>query len=303
MNIENAYQGMQPGAEYRPFDGIVLTDTFQMSEEGDPMDTVFFPRNNDRADRQKGLDIRVIVSNPPWSSGQTSQNDDNQNMSYPTLDASIRSTYAERSNATNKNSLYDSYIRGIRWASNRLAESPAGGVIGFVTNGGWIDGNSAAGIRRHADARVPPHLRLQPSGEPAHQRRSVTPRRWQGLRQRQPCHRGDHAARETAGPVPDGGGTISYHDIGDYLSRDEKLAAVAAASIDGLPWQRITPNEHHDWLNQRDVRYDRLVPLAGESRGDFSYRVARAGNISRHLGLQLVRGRAAYQRRRDDRFL
>ena len=60
MNIENAYQGMQPGAEYRPFDGIVLADTFQMSEAGDPMDSVFFPRNNDRADRQKGLDIRVI---------------------------------------------------------------------------------------------------------------------------------------------------------------------------------------------------------------------------------------------------
>ena len=90
MNIENAYQGMQPGAEYRPFDGIVLTDTFQMSEEGDRMDTDFFPRNNDRADRQKGLDIRVIVSNPPWSAWQGSQNDDNQNMAYPTLDASIQ---------------------------------------------------------------------------------------------------------------------------------------------------------------------------------------------------------------------
>ena len=129
MNIENAYQGAQPGAEYRPFDGIVLTDTFQMSEEGNPMDTVFFPRNNDRADRQKGLDIRVIVSNPPWSVGQRSQNDDNQNMAYPTLDASIQSTYAARSKSTNKNSLYDSYIRAIRWASNRLADSPAGGVI------------------------------------------------------------------------------------------------------------------------------------------------------------------------------
>ena len=144
MNIENAYQGMQPGAEYRPFDGIVLTDTFQMSEEGDPMDTVFFPRNNDRADRQKGLDIRVIVSNPPWSAGQRSQNDDNQNMAYPTLDASIGATYAARSSAVLKNSLYDSYVRAIRWASNRLADAPAGGVIGFVTNGGWLDGNTAS---------------------------------------------------------------------------------------------------------------------------------------------------------------
>ena len=67
-----------------------------------------------------------------------------------------------------------------------------------------------------------------------------------------------------SGPVPVGGGTISYHDIGDYLSREEKLAAVAGASIGDLPWQRITPNEHHDWLNLRDERYDRLVLLAGE---------------------------------------
>ena len=71
------------------------------------------------------------------------------------------------------------------------------------------------------------------------------------------------------GPVPAGGGTISYHDIGDYLSRDEKLAAVGVANIDDLPWQHITPNEHHDWLNQRDRRYDQLVPLAGESGAIF----------------------------------
>ena len=66
------------------------------------------------------------------------------------------------------------------------------------------------------------------------------------------------------GPVPEGGGVISYHDIGDYLSREEKLAAVADASIANLPWQRITPNKHHDWLSQRDGRYGRLIPLAGE---------------------------------------
>ena len=66
------------------------------------------------------------------------------------------------------------------------------------------------------------------------------------------------------GPVAAGGGTISYHDIGDYLSRKEKLAAIAKTSIGSLPWQHLTPNEHHDWLNQRDDRYRQLVPLAHE---------------------------------------
>ena len=264
MNIENAYQGMRPDAGYHPFNGIVLTDTFQMSEEGDPMDTVFFPRNNDRADRQKGLDIRVIVSNPPWSAGQRSQNDDNQNMSYPTLDASIRSTYAERSNSTLKISLYDSYIRAIRWASNRLADSPAGGVIGFVTNGGWLDANAAAGVR---DTLTREFHHIYVYDLRGNQRTSGERSRREGGKVFGSGSRATVAIMllvKQPGPIPAGGGTISYHDIGDYLSREEKLAVVAAARIDGLTWQRITPNEHHDWLNQRDRRYDRLVPLAGE---------------------------------------
>ena len=264
MNIENAYQGMLPGAEYRPFDGIVLADTFQMSEEGDPMDTVFFPRNNDRADRQKGLDIRVIVSNPPWSAGQRSQNDDNQNMAYPTLDASIQSTYAARSNSTNKNKLYDSYIRAIRWASNRLADSPAGGVIGYVTNGGWLDGNAAAGIR---DTLTREFHHIYVYNLRGNQRTSGEQSRREGGKVFGSGSRATVAIMllvKRPGAVPAGGGDISYHDIGDYLSREEKLAAVAEASIEDLPWQRIKPNEHHDWLNQRDGRYDHLVPLAGE---------------------------------------
>ena len=264
MNIENAYQRMQTGAEYRPFDGIVLTDTFQMSEEGDPMDTVFFPRNNDRADRQKGLDIRVIVSNPPWSAGQRSQNDDNQNMAYPTLDASIRNTYAERSDSTNKSRLYDSYIRAIRWASNRLADSPAGGVIGFVTNGGWLDSNSASGIR---DTLTREFHHIYVYNLRGNQRTSGEQSRREGGKVFGSGSRATVAIMllvKQPGAVPAGRGDISYHDIGDYLSRDEKLAAVAVASIDSLPWHLITPNEHHDWLNQRDERYDQLIPLAGE---------------------------------------
>jgi predicted helicase len=147
INIETTYNALAQGAGYTPFEGIVLTDTFQLSEAGDPMDEVFFPRNNARADKQKTLDIRVIVGNPPYSVGQSSQNDDNQNLHYPTLDRSIEETYAELSTAKSKRTLYDSYIRAMRWASNRIQASPDGGIVGFVSNGGWLDGNTAAGIR------------------------------------------------------------------------------------------------------------------------------------------------------------
>ena len=146
---------------YEPFDGIVLTDTFQLTEDGDLTDEIVFPTNNTRAEAQKALDIRVIVGNPPYSVGQTSGNDDNANVKYPTLDARVRDTFAARTDATLKNSLYDSYMRAIRWASDRVGDS---GVIGFVTNGGWIEGNTAAGVRKTLTDELC-DLRVQPSWE------------------------------------------------------------------------------------------------------------------------------------------
>ena len=268
VNIENAYRealaGAGRNAEYEPFDGIVLTDTFQLSEAGDPMDEVFFPRNNARAERQRDLDIRVILANPPYSVGQRSQNDDNQNLSYPTLDASIEATYISRSSASLTKSLYDSYVRAIRWASNRLAHSPRGGVIGYVTNGGWLDGNAASGLR---DTLTREFHHIYVYNLRGNTRTSGELSRREGGQTFGPGSRATVAIMllvKQPGPVPVGGGTIFYHDIGDYLSREEKLAAVAEASIGDLPWQRITPNDHYDWLNQRDGRYDRLIPLAGE---------------------------------------
>ena len=122
INIEATFHGIH-GAEYKPFSGIILTDTFQISEAGDTMDAVMFPQNNDRIIAQQASPIRVIVGNPPYSVGQTSANDNNANMTYPTLDAAIERSYVKRSTATLKNSLYDSYVRAIRWATDRIGDT------------------------------------------------------------------------------------------------------------------------------------------------------------------------------------
>ncbi|WP_211224580.1 DEAD/DEAH box helicase [Marinimicrobium agarilyticum] len=125
INIESAYHG-EVIDEYAPFEGICLTDTFQMYEKDDLVDALLVD-NSARRMRQKSLDIRVIVGNPPYSEGQKSENDNNANLGYPKLDSKIRSTYARQSAATLSKGLYNSYIRAIRWASDRLGES---GVIG-----------------------------------------------------------------------------------------------------------------------------------------------------------------------------
>ena len=264
INIETTYNTLAGVDGYEPFEGIVLTDTFQLSEEGDPMDAVFFPSNNARADHQKGLDIRVIVGNPPYSVGQTSQNDNNQNLGYPTLDTSIAKTYAKRSTATNKNSLYDSYIRAIRWASNRIGDAPDGGVIGFVSNGGWIDGNTADGIRLTLPDEFH-HIYIY--NLRGNQRTSGEQSRREGGKVFGQGSRNTVAITllvKQPGPVRPRGAQIHYRDIGDYVTAEEKLATVDAANVDDLPWEPITPNADGDWLNQRDSTYDQHLPLTGD---------------------------------------
>jgi predicted helicase len=131
INIEAAYHGIMEG-NYVPFEGICLTDTFQLYEQERDLISDLMVDNSNRRTRQKALDIRVIVGNPPYSIGQKSENDNADNLTYPKLDSRIRETYAAKSKAKLAKGLYDSYIRAIRWASDRIGDA---GVIGFVF---WI---------------------------------------------------------------------------------------------------------------------------------------------------------------------
>ena len=144
INIESAYmEAAKDGHE--PFEGICLTDTFQMYEQDRDMVARLLPDNSGRRTRQRGLDIRVIMGNPPYSAGQRSENDNAKNVVYPRLDRRIADTYARHSRAVLKKSLYDSYVRAIRWGSDRLGEA---GVMAYVTNAGWVDGHSMDGLRK-----------------------------------------------------------------------------------------------------------------------------------------------------------
>jgi predicted helicase len=150
VNIENAFHDLQPAdnTTYIPFDGICLTDTFQLGEtaEGQKLFSEMFPQNSKRVQRQQKLPLRIIMGNPPYSVGQKSANDNAQNLKYENLDNRIADTYAKLTNATNKNSLYDSYLKAFRWSADRLNET--GGIICFVSNGAWLDGNSTDGFRK-----------------------------------------------------------------------------------------------------------------------------------------------------------
>jgi predicted helicase len=252
---------------YEPFPGLVLTDTFQSYEDGDRDDLDIFPENNERITRQRALPITVIVGNPPYSVGQDSANDDNANASYPTIDNAIRETYAARSTATNKNSLYDSYIRAIKWASLRIKDR---GVVAFVTNGGWLDANTADGMRLSlADEFSTIHIyNLRGNQRTAGEQSRKEGGKVFGAGSRNTVAitilvKNQQSVVEEGAQRPSRNhATIHYTDIGDYLTREEKLAkVVVAVGVSGLEPVALTTNEHGDWLNQRAEDFDSFMRL------------------------------------------
>ena len=257
-NIESVYQDLV-GGDFVPFEGICLTDTFEMYESEDLVSKLMV-NNSDRRIKQKKLDIRVIISNPPYKVGDIG-------VKYEDLNARIATTYAHKDNtkATNRNSLYDSYIQAIRWASDRVGDN---GIVGFVTNGGWLDSKSMDGMRKCLHEEFSSLYVFNLRGN---QRTS-----------------GDLSKRE-GGKIFGGGsrapiaisllvknpnakqhGQIFYHDIGDYLSRDQKLEIISGfGSIKGIEakslWTKIQPDKHHDWLNQRDESFDKHLNIGDKT--------------------------------------
>lgn len=256
INIEYAYHERM-GGEYIPFEGGVLTDTFQMTEEGDTLDTRVFTQNSERVVRQNQLPIRVIVGNPPYSVGQGNANDDNQNDKYPTLDARIEETYSSKSSAGLKKGLYDSYVRAFRWASDRIGDQ---GIVCFVSNAGWLRGASMNGFRRCLVDEFDDIYVFDLRGN----------QRTQGEESRREGGKvfgsGSRAAVAITllvkHAVEAHAGRIHYHDVGDYLSREDKLASVAEAAASGnLEWDAIDPDKYGDWLDQRDDSFYEFAPM------------------------------------------
>jgi len=268
INIEETFHGLmttdEKKTQYEPFEGIVLTDTFQLYEAKQGQIAGTFPENSKRAKRQQQSPIRVVIANPPYSAQQQSANDDNANLDYPALDSRIRGTYADKSNAPNVKNLYDSYIRAIRWASDRINDK---GVVGFVTNGSFIDANNMDGLRAClADEFTSVYIfnlrgNQRTSGETSRQEGGKI----FGSGSRAPIA----ITLLIKNPAHKSKCKLHYHDIGDYLSRDEKLKIIRRfASIDGLAkqakWTKIKPNPEHDWINQRDPAFELFTPLGNK---------------------------------------
>lgn len=266
INIETVYHDqmktVNPDLEYAPFEGICLTDTFEMYEKEDLVSKILVD-NSARRKRQKELDIRVIIGNPPYNGGQDSANDNNANIKYPFLDGRIEETYTKHTSSTLKNSLYDSYIRAIRWASDRIQDC---GVIGFVTNAGYIDSNSARGLRKCLADEFSSLFIFHLQGNSRRSSGELAKKEGAGIFAiRTPVS----IAILVKNPKKQKNGQIFFKKIEDYLSKKEKLQQLSEllsingiAAIDG--WTKITPDIHNDWLNQRDDSFSEFIEIGNK---------------------------------------
>jgi predicted helicase len=281
VNIENTYHDLLQKDAYESFEGIVLTDTFQLSEnENEKIFSDAMAENSERAERQKKAPLRVIIGNPPYSVGQKSANDDAQNQKYQKLDSRIEQTYAKNSQSGLKASLYDSYIKAFRWATDRLSDE--GGIIGYVSNGSWVDVNTSSGFRRSLEKELTSIYVFNLRGN---QRTSGEVSRREGGKI---FGSGSRTPISITILVKDPGSNkekadIYYYDIGDYLNREEKLSKISnfsSAMNQTIDWTKLEPNEHGDWINMRSNVFVSLIPLVaakGSSQRDKFFDMSSLG--------------------------
>ncbi len=267
VNIESVFHDIMKPEHYENYDGICLTDTFQLNEHGDnDIFSQLFPENSERLKKQKNAPVRVIIGNPPYSIGQKSANDEAQNLYYPRLERKIAETYSKKSSANLGKSIYDSYVKAFRWASDRINQLKEGGIVAYVSNGAWIDGSALDGMRKclqdeftsiyvfnlRGNQRTSGELSRKEGGKifGSGSRTPITIT----LLVKNPAKKQEKAK-------------IYYHDIGDYLTREQKLEIIKNfRSIRNIEWKDIQPNEKNDWVNQRDGVFDALIPIYPDTR-------------------------------------
>ena len=248
LNIEHEFY--ERSGRYESFEGLCFVDTLDLAEGDMPeMFQEFSQRNSERVERQKKAKINVVIGNPPYNVGQLNENDNNKNRKYEAVDRRVRETYVADSRASNKNALYDAYIKFFRWASDRL--NGRDGIVCFISNNGFFDGHAFDGFRKHVlqDFCTVFHLDLSGNARTSGERR----RREGGnifldkIRVGVGITVAVQSSKQTER-------TICFQRVPEYLKSDAKRAFLSEAvlsnsrALDAIGWQHLRPDSRQSWL-------------------------------------------------------
>lgn len=260
INITQAAQNRD--SSLKNFKNIALTDSLDYLEEKSAKGVI--PGFEDLIENQEikttmeKQNIRVIIGNPPYSSGAKSENDNNQNLKHPKLEKLVNEKYGKNSTAPVQagKTTRDTLIQSIRMASDVVKDK---GVVGFVVNGSFIDSKSADGFRKCV-AKEFSHLYVLNLRGNARTSGEQRKKEGDGIF--------DSGSRATVAIIffvkdedaPNN--TIFYYEVGDYLKREAKLNWLAGfENLDLVPFEEIVPNDKGDWINQRNDDFEKLIPL------------------------------------------
>ncbi|MFP6338686.1 type ISP restriction/modification enzyme [Helicobacter pylori] len=263
INITQAAQNRD--SSLKNFKNIALTDSLDYLEEKTNKGALplyeDLKENKDIKDTLADQNIRVIIGNPPYSSGAKSENDNNQNLIHPKLEKLVNEKYGKNSTAKAGKTTRDTLIQSIRMASDVVKDK---GVIGFVVNGSFIDSKSADGFRKCV-AKDFSHLYVLNLRGNARTSGEERKKEGDGI-----FDSGSRATIAIIFFVKDSSvtnNTIHYYEVGDYLKREAKLHLLAGfENLDFVPFEEITPNAKGDWINQRNEEFEKLIPLKRDKK-------------------------------------
>lgn len=280
VNIENTYARVMEFESYESFDNILLTDTFNIGEickkgTQTTFEEEYFVKNKKRIRREHDLTITVIIGNPPYGANQKSANDNAKKRTYEGgIDGRISETYLDDSlfsnGKGNVNSVYDNYVRAYRWSTDRIGDND--GVIAFVTPSGWLTGSAFEGFRKTIESEFSKIyiLNLRGDANTQGQRRRDEGDGIFGEGSRTPIaitmlvrHKGESKKAE-----------IFYVQTPDGAKRNEKLTMLKRSESftelnESKSLQLIHPKPNGDWIIERDERFNKMIPIAGDTHKKF----------------------------------
>ena len=255
LNIEQEY--FQRMGTYLPFEGIALADTFELFE-GQQQHIMFTQENTERVERQKAVDMFVVIGNPPYNMAQVNDSDNNRNRKYEIMDARITETYAADSKATLKTALYDPYVKAFSWASKRIGEE---GVVAFVTNNGFLDGIAFDGMRKHLAQDFDAIYILDLGGNVRkNPKLSGTTHNVFGIQVGVSINFfvKRSAIRTESSPTE-----VFYARVDEFWRKEEKYNYLNSKKhYQNVDWEQITPDSRYTWLTEGlHTEFDTFLPM------------------------------------------
>ena len=254
LNIEHEFYTATN--RYVPYEGLCLVDTFELAE--DRQMQLFTADNTARVEKQKKSEMFVIIGNPPYNMGQVNANDNNKNRKYETMDKRIAGTYAKDSRATNRNKLYDPYVKAIRWASDRIGDE---GIVAFVTNNGFLDGVAFDGMRKHLAEDCDAIYILDLGGNVRENPKlSGNTHNVFGIQVgvsinffiKKSAVRTDHKSTK-----------VFYARVDEFWRKEEKYHYLNSKQhYRNIDWQQIIPDSRYTWLTEGlHAEFDTFIPM------------------------------------------